>query len=94
MLRALVAGALAVACGTALAGEDRFKIKEVPGAQQVRTNCVACHSLDYIELNLPYLDRKGWEAEVTKMIKAFGAPVKPDDVPAIVDYLTRNYGKQ
>ena len=40
------------------------------------------------------MDRKGWEAEVTKMMKAFGAPVKEEDVPAIVDYLAKEYGKQ
>ena len=46
-----------------------------------------------MQLNSPFLDRKGWEAEVGKMIKAFGAPVKAEDVPAIVDYLAKNYGK-
>lgn len=94
MLRTLVAGVLAVACGAGFAGEDRYKLKEGPGMQQVRANCVACHSLDYIELNSPFLDHKGWEAEVTKMIKAFGAQVKPEDVPAIVDYLSKHYGKR
>jgi hypothetical protein len=34
-----------------------------------------------------------WQAEVNKMINAFGAPIDPKDVPAIVDYLTKNYGK-
>lgn len=61
---------------------------------QVQSNCIACHSLDYIELNSRFLDRKGWEAEVTKMMKAFGAPVKAEDVPTIVDYLAKEYGKQ
>jgi len=27
------------------------------------------------------------------MIKVMGAPIRPDDVPLIVDYLNRNYGK-
>jgi hypothetical protein len=34
----------------------------------------------------------GWNAEVTKMIKAFGAPINDADAKAIVDYLTKNYG--
>ncbi len=82
-----------IAAATALAAEDKFKLKQAPGVAQVQANCVACHSLDYIELNSRFLDRKGWEAEVTKMMKAFGAPVKPEDVPVIVDYLAKEYGK-
>jgi hypothetical protein len=27
------------------------------------------------------------------MIKAFGAPIAPEDAKTIVDYLVRNYGK-
>ena len=76
-----------------LAAEGNFKLKQAPGVEQVQANCVACHSLDYIELNSRFLDRKGWEAEVTKMMKAFGAPVKEEDVPVIVDYLAKEYGK-
>ena len=34
-----------------------------------------------------------WEAEVTKMVEAFGAPVKEGDVPQIVEYLRTYYGK-
>jgi mono/diheme cytochrome c family protein len=94
MLRTLVAGAFAVACGAAFAGEGQVKIKDGPGAQQVRANCVACHSLDYIELNSPVLDHKGWDATVNKMIKAFGAQISPADVPVMVEYLTQNYGKK
>jgi hypothetical protein len=40
-----------------------------------------------------FLDRKGWEGSVNKMIKVMGAPIRGEDVPAIVDYLARNYGK-
>ena len=94
MTRTLFAGILMIACGAAFAGESAFKLKQAPGVEQVRANCSACHSVDYIQLNSPFLDRKTWEAEVTKMIKAFGAPVKSEDIAPIVDYLTRNYGKQ
>jgi hypothetical protein len=52
-----------------------------------------CHSLDYIPMNSVFLDRKGWEASVTKMIKVMGAPIGSEDVPAIVEYLSRHYGK-
>ena len=32
-----------------------------------------------------------WRAEVTKMIKVYGAPIEEADVGKIVDYLTQNY---
>ena len=88
----IAAAALAIAFG-AMAAESKFKLKDAPGVAQVQANCTTCHSLDYIQLNSRFLDRQGWQAEVTKMMKAFGAPVKADDVPAIVDYLAREYGK-
>jgi hypothetical protein len=77
----------------AIADESQIKLKEGPGKDRVMANCIACHSVDYIQMNSPFLDRKGWEAAVTKMVKAFGAPVKDEDVPVIVDYLTKYYGK-
>jgi mono/diheme cytochrome c family protein len=94
MPNTLFAAILAIACGASFAAESNFKLKPAPGVEQVQANCVACHSTDYVQLNSTFLDRKGWDAEVTKMIKAFGAPVRPEDVKAIVDYLTRNYGKE
>jgi mono/diheme cytochrome c family protein len=78
----------------AMAGEEKVKLKEGPGLDKVRQNCVACHSLDYIPLNSPFLDRKGWEATVAKMNKAYGAPIKPEDATIIAEYLAKNYGKR
>ena len=76
------------------AGEEKVKIKQDAGAEKVRQDCVACHSLDYIRLNSPFLDEKGWEATVNKMIKAFGAPIPAEDVKPLTEYLSRNYGKR
>ena len=78
----------------ALADESMVKLADGDGKQTVEANCVMCHSLDYIPMNSVFLDRKGWEATVTKMIKAMGAPIRHEDVPVIVDYLVRYYGKQ
>ena len=79
--------------GAAVAGaeEKPVALKPGPGLDQVEGHCGACHSLDYIQMNSPFLDAAGWNAEVTKMIKAFGAPID-DDAKAIVDYLAKNYG--
>lgn len=72
--------------------EPAIKLKEAPGLEKVQANCAACHSLDYVQMNSPFLNAAGWEAEVTKMIKAFGAPVSDADAAVIVDYLKKNYG--
>ena len=77
----------------AMADETALKLKDAPGRELVEKDCVACHSLDYIPMNSPFLDRKGWEGSVTKMIKVMGAPIPEADVPGLVDYLARNYGK-
>lgn len=77
----------------AFAGEGTIQLKEGPGKDLVMGNCVMCHSLDYVPMNSVFLDRKGWEASVNKMIKVMGAPVKNEDIPQIVDYLTKYYGK-
>ena len=58
----------------------------------MRANCSICHSLDYIQMNSPFMKRAAWEAEVRKMIKVMGAPIAEEKVQTLVDYLTRNYG--
>jgi mono/diheme cytochrome c family protein len=77
----------------AFAGEGDVRLKDAPGKELVTANCSMCHSLDYIQMNSPFLDRKGWEASVNKMIKAMGAPVAEADVQKVVDYLASQYGK-
>ena len=86
----LVAGALAAP--TFAQEEPAIKLKEAPGLDKVEGNCAACHSLDYIQMNSPFPNAALWEAEVTKMIKAYGAPVSEADAAVIVDYLKKNYG--
>jgi sulfite dehydrogenase (cytochrome) subunit B len=43
-------------------------------------------------MNSTFLNAAGWNAEVAKMIKAFGAPIGDDDAKAIAEYLAKNYG--
>ena len=85
--------ALAVAASVVVAQERRLELKDGPGRAQVEANCGSCHSLDYVVMNSPFLDRNGWDGSVTKMIKVFGAPISAEDAKAIVDYLSVNYGK-
>jgi mono/diheme cytochrome c family protein len=86
------AALLALVALPAAADEPAVDLKPGPGLDKVQGNCTACHSLDYIQMNSPFLNAAAWTAEVTKMIKAFGAPIGDDDAKAIADYLTKNYG--
>ena len=73
--------------------EETAAFKPGPNLEVVQGSCGACHSSDYI-LTQPRGAKFGkdfWQAEVTKMITVFGAPIAPDDVPKIVDYLTATY---
>ncbi|PTM87757.1 sulfide dehydrogenase [Mycoplana dimorpha] len=78
----------------AKADSPEFELKAGSNLDVVEQNCAACHSLEYIEMNSPFLDQTGWAAEVTKMVKAFGAPIETADQQKIMQYLTTNYGKK
>ena len=58
-----------------------------PGSDAINNNCLACHSAGMV-LNQPELSKQAWAAEVNKMISIYKAPVAPEDVGAIVDYLS------
>lgn len=79
--------------GAAASDEEAIQLKPGPGVELVEANCSACHSLDYIQMNSTFLDEKGWTAVVTKMVKAFGAPVDEADQQQIIAYLVASYGK-
>jgi mono/diheme cytochrome c family protein len=83
---------IVLAAWTAQAQEAKLELKPGSGRDQVMGYCVMCHSVDYIQMNSVFMNRQVWEAEVTKMIKAYGAQIPPDQIPIVVDYLTTNYG--
>jgi hypothetical protein len=58
-----------------------------PGSDAINNNCLACHSADMV-LNQPAFSKQAWATEVNKMINNYKAPVAPEDVATIVDYLT------
>jgi len=86
---ALLSAAVTVA---AAAGEKPVTLKQAPGLGTVEAHCAACHSLDYVQMNSTYLNAAAWDAEIAKMINAFGAPISPADAKVIGDYLKANYG--
>jgi hypothetical protein len=73
-------------------GETSIKLTSGAQTGLVQLRCSMCHSLDYIAMNSPFLNRTAWEAEVRKMMKVMGAPIPESDVAPIVDYLTQYYG--
>ena len=68
-------------------------LKSGPNADLVSANCRLCHSVDYITTQ-PAMDRAAWLATITKMREKFGAPLATDTLPAIAEYLAKNYGKE
>ncbi len=91
-MKRIVLIAALLAATSCLADEQEIALKPGHGMETVQTNCNSCHSLDYIRTNAPFPNAKLWEAEVTKMIKVFGAPIEEKDAKDIVDYLAKNYG--
>ena len=92
---AVAAGKPAPPKGTAsitLPGDAGMAFKPGPGLAAAQANCLSCHSSAYVSTQ-PVLTRAQWTAEVTKMKNVYGAPIADDAVPALVEYLTAQYGK-
>ncbi len=93
-MRAILSMAvLALACTPATADEASVRLQDGPGREAVEAHCAMCHSLDYIEMNSPFLDETGWQGSVNKMVTIMGAPIPPESVAPIVAYLNKHYGK-
>src|SRR5437867_1768638 len=83
---ALVVAALAASMAVP-AAQDAPKPER--GEQIMNVACVTCHDLRPIDTQA--LDEAAWLKEVKSMIEQ-GAEVKPDDVPVLVEFLTRRHG--
>jgi sulfite dehydrogenase (cytochrome) subunit B len=73
--------------------DETASFKPGPNLEFAQGNCGSCHSSDYIATQPegPKYKKEFWQAEVTKMINVYGAPIEAADVPKIVDYLTATY---
>lgn len=71
---------------------ETSRFKPDAGAELAIGNCLLCHSADYVDMQPP-LDREAWKAIVEKMRAKYGAPLPAEMVDPVVEYLTRNYGK-
>jgi sulfite dehydrogenase (cytochrome) subunit B len=105
MIRSLqlaAVGALALSLGLSVAEakplnyalpEDTATFKPGPNQDVAVNNCTACHSVEYIQTQPrgPKFKKDFWQAEVTKMIKVYGAPIDDADAAKIADYLASTY---
>ena len=73
--------------------DETAGFKAGPNLDVVQNNCTGCHSADYVNTQPRNVKSKKdfWQAEVTKMIKTYGAPIADADVPRIVEYLAATY---
>lgn len=62
-----------------------------PGSEAFRNNCLICHSARYVTMQ-PRFTKTVWQAEVQKMIAAYGASITPANKDAIVEYLVSSHG--
>jgi cytochrome c553 len=68
-----------------------FDLADGPNRDKAAGFCAICHGAEYISMQ-PKLSRAQWTATVTKMVKAFGAPVPQEDADRIIEYLATAYG--
>jgi mono/diheme cytochrome c family protein len=99
-VRALLIAVAGLALGSAEAApisytlpDETAAFKPGPNLEVAQNNCTACHSADYIQAQPrgPKFKKDFWQAEVTKMIKVYGAPIDEADVGKIVEYLAATY---
>jgi mono/diheme cytochrome c family protein len=84
-------GALAEGLKIGLPTETAM-LKPGPGAELVGSQCLICHSADYITTQPRDKPLAFWKAEVEKMKKVYGAPIADDQIDAVSAYLARTYG--
>ena len=66
-----------------------FKGPDAVAANLVNTACASCHTLDRVKNKMA--DKDGWTATITRM-KAQGANLTDEQVPVVVEFLTRAAG--
>lgn len=75
----------------AQAQEEEFPAGE--GRDIWETSCTGCHGAEEVVKLKGLLETEGWQT-VIKSMTDYGAQIDPEDVPVLVEYLNRNFGKQ
>ena len=66
----------------------------LPGYAKARANCATCHSAEYMQYQPATAPRAYWDTMAKRMKGVFKAPIADEDIPLIVEYLTKTYGNE
>jgi uncharacterized protein (DUF169 family) len=66
---------------------------EPEGKKILDTACTVCHSLKEVEKFKGFYKKEDWQDVVVTMVK-YGADVKDEKVPVLVDYLAKTYSPE
>ena len=72
----------------------QLKASSLAGYAKAQSNCVVCHSAEYMLYQPATAPRPYWDAMVKRMQTVFKAPINDADIPVIVDYLVKTYGNE
>ena len=84
---------IALSIAVVRADGSTIALKPGDGLGVVVGTCVGCHSLDFIPMNSPIQDQKGWTETVGKMVHVMGAPIIEDDQKQVIIFLSVNYSE-
>jgi hypothetical protein len=100
MLRCIVVGCALLPVAAIGAGVEfpqeagGYKKSDLPGYQIANGLCLMCHSSQYVSSQPPKSSPKYWNATIHKMKDVYKAPLQDDMIPAVVEYLSVEYGGQ
>jgi competence protein ComEA len=89
IVKASCIGTLVGACLAFAAADDLKRLPDVPGKDVVVRICTKCHGPGSIARKR--LSREDWDDKVADMVER-GAKGTPEELAAVVDYLTANFG--
>ena len=72
----------------------QLKPSALPGYAVAQAICAACHSAEYMQYQPATAPRAYWDTMTKRMKVVFKAPIADEDIPLIVDYLTKTYGNE
>jgi cytochrome c5 len=78
---------------TSAAQAPAADLPDGPGKAVLLSACTTCHELTEVTKFKGYYTKDEWRDIVVTMVK-YGAVVKNDDVPVLIDYLFKNFGKK
>lgn len=71
-----------------------YKKSDLPGYKIASGLCLMCHSSQYASSQPPKSSPAYWNATIHKMKDVYKAPVTDEMIPAVVEYLSVEYGGQ